>query len=371
MSDSLSKHSILNYLHCGVFVINESQELIFANQTAESIVGKSFKQLMDKSIGSIFVNSQLHAHIQLALKNHQGSIVRNCVMSLANGQQISTDYATNPWYENNELSGVIIEFNQVDRQLRIEKEARLVTQHKTNQTLMRGLAHEIKNPLGGLRGAAQLLENEFTGLEQGKELKEYTHIIISEADRLKKLVDRMLGSADITQKHCINIHQVFEHVFQLASHDLPENIKINRDYDPSIPGFYGDSEQLIQVALNILNNAIRELTPTDKDNATDNDDKPASGQILLKTRITRNFTVNQTCHPLVIKAEIIDNGPGVPTELQDKLFFPMISGYADGTGLGLSIAQSLVHLHDGLIECDSHPGNTCFRILLPITGDCR
>lgn len=371
MSDSLSKHSILNYLHCGVFVINKSQELIFANQTAESIVGKSFKQLVTNPIKAIFGSHQLDTHIQLALNHEQGSIVRNCVMSLANGQQISTDYAINPWYENNKLSGVIVEFNQVDRQLRIEKEAQLVNQHKTNQSLMRGLAHEIKNPLGGLRGAAQLLENEFNGLEQGKELKEYTHIIISEADRLKRLVDRMLGSADITQKNCINIHQVFEHVFQLASHNLPKNIKISRDYDPSIPSFYGDSEQLIQVALNILNNAIRELTQTDKDTISDHDYQQTAGHILLKTRITRNFTVNQTSHPLVIKAEIIDNGPGVPIELQDKLFFPMISGYADGTGLGLSIAQSLVHLHDGLIECDSRPGNTCFRILLPIIGDCR
>lgn len=376
MPNHLTKHSILNYLHCGVFVVDTSLQLIFANQTAETIVGKSLKQLMGRSLNEIFDSKPLQAHIQLALNHQQGSVVRNCVMKLTNGQQISTNYSTNPWHDNDKMSGVIIEFNQVDRQLRIEKEARLVNQHKTNQTLLRGLAHEIKNPLGGLRGAAQLLENEFSDIEQGKELKEYTNIIISEADRLKKLVDRMLGTAEITQMHCINIHQVFEHVYQLACHNLPNNICISRDYDPSIPNFNGDSEQLIQVALNILNNAIKELTVPDQDSIVNTSQHLSitpfsSGNILLKTRVARNFTISQRRYPLVIKAEIIDNGPGVPAELQDKLFFPMISGYADGTGLGLSIAQSLVHLHNGLIECDSQPGNTCFRILIPITGDCR
>jgi two-component system nitrogen regulation sensor histidine kinase GlnL len=360
MLELTAKNTLLNSLTCGVCIVDKTLQLVFMNQAAQAILGKSFKQLEHYRVDEIFINRGFIQHIKQAMEKEQGSIVRSRALSLFSGQRIITDYSTNPWFEEELLQGVVIEFNQIDRQIRIEKEEQLVKQHQNNQSLLKGLAHEIKNPLGGLRGAAQLLDSEFDDLDNAEELKEYTKIIIAEADRLKNLVDRMLGSSKKTDKECVNIHAVFEHVQRLVHHDLPDHIQLIRDYDPSLPDFWGNQEQLIQVILNIINNAIQELSNYPN----------THGIIKLRTRITRHLTINKQCYPLVIKAEIVDNGSGISPELQEKLFFPMISGRADGTGLGLSIAQSLVHLHGGLIECESHPRNTCFRIFLPITGDC-
>ncbi|MGV6808937.1 MAG: nitrogen regulation protein NR(II) [bacterium] len=360
MFELSTTNALLNSLTCGVCIIDQTFKLVFMNQAAQAILGKSFKQLEHCRVDEIFINRRFIHHINQAMEKEQGSIVRSRTLSLFSGQRIITDYSTNPWFEKGILQGVVIEFNQIDRQIRIEKEEQLVKQHQNNQSLLKGLAHEIKNPLGGLRGAAQLLDSEFNELSNGEELKEYTKIIIAEADRLKNLVDRMLGSPQKTHKECVNIHSVFEHVQRLVHHDLPDHIRLVRDYDPSLPDFLGNQEQLIQVILNIINNAIEELSHQPR----------TQGMIRLRTRITRHLTINKQCYPLVIQAEIIDNGSGISPEFQEKLFFPMISGRANGTGLGLSIAQSLVHLHSGLIECESHPGNTCFRIFLPITGDC-
>jgi two-component system nitrogen regulation sensor histidine kinase GlnL len=366
MSKLFSTDSILDSMTSGVCVVNTSLELLFMNQTAESIFGKSFRQMMNQPIDHICQEKQLINHISQAIQDQQGRFIRNNTLTmLHDGRTIQVNYAINPWFEGDALQGVVIEFHSLDRQIRIEKDERLLRQQKTNQSLLQGLAHEIKNPLGGLRGAAQLLESEFSDLTNGDELTEYTNIIIAEADRLKNLVDRMLGSTNIyengKQKSCVNIHEILEHVKLLVSHDLTENISLSRDYDPSLPSFVADREQLIQVVLNIVSNAAHALKRTNIDHK----------QITLKTRIVRKFTINQTMYPLMVLAEIIDNGPGIPLELQDKLFFPMISGRADGTGLGLSIAQSLINQHNGIIEFDSSPGMTRFRILIPVTGDCE
>jgi two-component system nitrogen regulation sensor histidine kinase GlnL len=212
---------------------------------------------------------------------------------------------------------------------------------------VRGLAHEIKNPLGGLRGAAQLLERELPD----EALTEYTQIIIEEADRLQNLVNNMLGPNRVPEMKSVNIHQILERVYHLVKAEAGLRLTINRDYDPSIPPIVGDMDQLIQAFLNILRNGVKAAG--------------SRGVLGITTRILRQFTIGNIQHRLVVSVEIEDNGPGIPKELQERIFFPMVTG-GDGIGLGLSIAQTLINRHHGLIEFNSKPGQTVFRVLLPL-----
>jgi two-component system nitrogen regulation sensor histidine kinase GlnL len=214
--------------------------------------------------------------------------------------------------------------------------------------MVRGLAHEIKNPLGGLRGAAQLLEREL----DSEELKEYTRIIIGEADRLRQLVNRMLGPNSRPNRSLVNIHHVLEHVRSLVKAEADSRLVVTRDYDPSIPELEADRDLLIQAVLNVVRNAVQAIS--------------ACGEIILRTRAQRQFTIGHSRHRLVLRVDVIDNGPGIAPNISETVFFPMVTGRPDGTGLGLSIAQSLVNLHNGVIECESKPGRTQFTILLPM-----
>ena len=219
--------------------------------------------------------------------------------------------------------------------------------------LVRGLAHEIKNPLGGIRGAAQLLARELPNTD----LQDYTDVIIQEADRLRNLVDRMLGPYRPPQLTSINIHEITERVCNLIEAETQGDLQILRDYDPSIPDLMGDREQLIQAVLNIVRNAMQALLAG-----------PPSqhGQITLRTRTLRQFTIGQRRHRLVCRLEIFDNGPSIAPGILDSIFYPMVSGRADGTGLGLSITQNIITRHHGLIECESVPGCTVFTLFLPL-----
>jgi two-component system nitrogen regulation sensor histidine kinase GlnL len=253
-----------------------------------------------------------------------------------------TDAANNPQ--------VLVELRQIDHHLRVEQEERLITQQQATHELLRGLAHEIKNPLGGLRGAAQLLEREISEAA----LKEYTHIIISEADRLQSLLDRMLGPNNLPNIQAINIHEVLEHVRELVQVEAGTGLRILHDYDPSLPDLLADRDLLLQSILNIVRNAAQALEN--------------EGVITLRTRIRRNFNIGSRKHRLVARIEVMDNGPGIQEDLRKQIFYPMITGRSDGTGLGLSIAQALISRHQGLIECHSQPGETIFTILLPLDG---
>jgi two-component system nitrogen regulation sensor histidine kinase GlnL len=244
-----------------------------------------------------------------------------------------------------------VELQQVDNHLRISKEEQLLTQQTTAKLLVRGLAHEIKNPLGGLRGAAQLLDLELND----PELKEYTQIIIAESDRLQGLMDKMLGPNKLPNKKPLNIHEVLERVRQLIQAEASSSLDLTCDYDPSIPTIQGDKDQLIQAILNIARNAVQALE--------------GKGNIIFKTRIQRQMTIGRKCYKLAARCDIIDNGPGIDAEMMKQIFYPMITGRAEGTGLGLSIAQSLINQHNGLIECKSEPGKTVFSIFLPMGTD--
>jgi two-component system nitrogen regulation sensor histidine kinase GlnL len=249
---------------------------------------------------------------------------------------------------------IIVELLPLEQQARQEREERLLDQAHANKELIRNLAHEIKNPLGGIRGAAQLLEMEI----DSRELTEYTQVIIHEADRLQTLVDRLL--APHRRPHVVgdvNIHEVCERVRSLILAEFPKGLRVARDYDTSIPDFRGDREQLIQTVLNIAHNACQALT-----------ERIAAGDanLIFRTRVARQVTFGKQRYKLALELHVIDNGPGVPDSIKDRIFYPLVSGREGGSGLGLTLAQTFVQQHHGLIECDSEPGRTDFKILIPL-----
>jgi two-component system nitrogen regulation sensor histidine kinase GlnL len=252
------------------------------------------------------------------------------------------------------MGEVLVELLPLEQQTRQDREERLIDQAQANKELIRNLAHEIKNPLGGIRGAAQLLQMEV----ESKDLIEYTQVIIHEADRLQLLVDRLL--APHRRPHVVgdvNIHEVCERVRSLILAEFPKGLRVVRDYDTSIPEFRGDREQLIQTVLNIVHNAAQALA----DRVLEGD-----AEIVLRSRISRQVTFGKQRYRLALELHVIDNGPGIPQEIKDRLFFPLVSGRDGGSGLGLNLAQTFVQQHHGLIECDSVPGRTDFKILIPL-----
>ena len=247
----------------------------------------------------------------------------------------------------------IVELLPLEAQAKQDREERLMDQAQATKELIRNLAHEIKNPLGGIRGAAQLLQMDIS-----KELSEYTQVIIREADRLQTLVDRLL--APHRRPHLVgdvNIHEVCEHVRSLILAEFPKGLRVVRDYDTSIPEFRGDHEQLIQALLNIVHNAAQALA-----------ERMAAGdaQITFKTRIARQVTFGKQRYRLALELHVVDNGPGVPDSIKDRIFYPLVSGREGGSGLGLTLAQTFVQQHHGLIECESRPGQTDFKLLIPL-----
>ena len=265
---------------------------------------------------------------------------------------VTVNFSATPLTSSEQVSEILVELQQVDNHLRISKEEQLLTQQNTARLLVRGLAHEIKNPLGGLRGAAQLLDLEL----HDPELKEYTQIIIAESDRLQGLMDKMLGPNKLPNKKALNIHEVLERVRHLVQAESSGSLTIKNDYDPSIPDIKADKDQLIQAILNIARNAVQAMN--------------GKGNIIFKTRIHRHMSLGRKRYKLAVKCDIIDNGPGIDADMMNQIFYPMITGRAEGTGLGLSIAQALINQHNGLIECNSEPGNTVFSIYLPMeTGN--
>lgn len=338
---------ILESLNTAVLVFDPSLRLSYLNPAGEMLLAVSARQALGQRLPDLLPGTAaMTERLEQALIDNQPYSEHEVHLHLPIDRDITVDCVVTPLLDPR--SGLLVELNQVDRTLRIAREENLLEQHQAARQLVRGLAHEIKNPLGGLRGAAQLLEREL----DNEELKEYTRIIIGEADRLRSLVNRMLGPNQLPQMRACNIHQIVEHVRNLvAAEDHPE-LALIRDYDPSIPDFKADPEQLIQALLNIVRNAAQALG--------------GKGQIILRTRTQRQFTIGQKRHKLVVRVDVIDNGPGIPPEMLETIFYPMVTGRAEGTGLGLSIAQSLVNVHGGIIECSSRPGHTEFTILLPL-----
>lgn len=343
--------SILENMHTTVLLFDEQLKLRYINPAGEMLFAVSAKRITGVAARDLLRSEELLAALEDSLKSGHPFTKRELAMEHIGEAEITVDVTAVPLSDARRKRELLVEMNSVDRQLRINREESLLSQTQTTRVLVRGLAHEIKNPLGGLRGAAQLLEREL----ESEELKEFTQIIISEADRLRNLVNRMLGPRALPQLQSINIHEIVERVRAVVQAEIPESVKLMRDYDPSIPELLADPDQMIQSLLNLVRNAAQAVGD--------------EGEIILRTRTLRQYTIGHKRYKLVARIEVIDNGPGVPDEVKEGIFLPMVTGRADGTGLGLPIAQSLINMHNGLIECESRPGRTVFTILLPLLDE--
>lgn len=343
---------ILDHLTDAVLLFDERCCLQFINLAGEMLFAVSARHVMGMRAREIFGLSDrsIETDFKRALQDGETLTKRNLVLG-SPSLPITVNLTMVPILEKDQAEGVLVQIEQVDRHLRISMEEQMLAQQNAARMLLRGLAHEIKNPLGGLRGAAQLLQREL--IEE--ELREYTQIIMDESDRLQSLVDRMLGPNKPLARESINIHKILERVRQLVQVETPSAVRLERDYDPSIPLVDGDGDLLIQAILNIVRNAAQAVGKR--------------GRILIRTRIHRQVTIGHRRNRLAVKIDVEDNGPGIPPELMSQIFYPMVTGRADGTGLGLSIAQTLINQHGGLIECTSEPGHTVFSIFLPLEMD--
>ncbi|WP_267896668.1 nitrogen regulation protein NR(II) [Salinibius halmophilus] len=328
--------------HLMVQRINGAGELMFAISSSRA-AGEPFASLVE-------FDHRLERLISQALNEQRSITLRQTELQLRNHQVLVVDISVSP-LQLNQQQTVMLELHSVDRLLRIAREEEVLAKQATSRHLIRGIAHEVKNPLGGIRGAAQLLAAEL----DRPELNEYTDIVIAEADRLRNLVDRMLGSNTLLNLQPTNVHSVLERVRQLLTVESRGAISFSRDYDPSLPDVQADAEQLIQALLNIARNAMQALLEAQTE----------APVITFRTRVVRQFTIGAVRHRLVAQVDVLDNGPGIPEELVENIFFPMISGRAEGTGLGLSIAQNIAAQHQGIIECANGP-LTRFTLYLPI-----
>lgn len=352
---------LLENMTTAVLLLDDELRLSHINSAAENLLGLSGHRHIDTRIDSFLVDADDMVRILTeTLQSGQPHTQREAILTTLRGTETiksTIDYTATP-IDDIPGSALIVEIQPIDRFLRINRDASMFSAQESNDALLRGLAHEVKNPLGGLRGAAQLLEHELVD----PELKEYTKIIIDESDRLRNLVDRMLAPSQSNKPALLNIHQVIERVRQLILAESGNRVAIYRDYDPSIPDLLGDEDSLIQVFLNIVRNAVQALTQVNYDHLFIDSRR----QIHIVTRIIRHFTIGREHHKLVCRIDIADNGPGIPDDIREQIFVPMVSGHAENSGLGLAIAQSIVNKHQGLINCTSEPGNTCFSVYLPL-----
>jgi two-component system nitrogen regulation sensor histidine kinase GlnL len=349
----LSKFQAFDWLATPIAVLKSDGAVVFVNAELEYVIGQSRRSLEGQSFLNFFSDAQPLQHALMGARTNEFAALRYDAELLRINPEESLPVHVIV-AQSDHPDEIIIEMLPIQKQTRQDREERLIDQAQANKELIRNLAHEIKNPLGGIRGAAQLLEMEM----ESKDLTEYTQVIIREADRLQTLVDRLL--APHRRPHVVgdvNIHEVCERVRSLIVSEFPRGIAVIRDYDTSIPEFRGDREQLIQAVLNISHNAAQALS----DRISDGD-----AQLTFKTRIARQVTFGKKRYRLALELHVIDNGPGVPDSIKDRIFFPLISGREGGSGLGLTLAQTFVQQHQGLIECDSVPGRTDFKILIPL-----
>ncbi|MGH8651070.1 MAG: nitrogen regulation protein NR(II) [Gammaproteobacteria bacterium] len=350
MIKSREARRLIDNLNTAVLMFDADLKLCTINASGESLLSSSSRMVCGQPAEFLFPGTALKRGMRGALETGQPFTERDLRVKVS-GCVLKVDCTVTPIADAQKNACLLVEITVVDRHSRIVREEHILSQHHATNALIQGLAHEIKNPLGGIRGAAQLLQKRLVD----DKYQEYLRVIIEEADRLRKLVDRMWGPINTPQKIKVNVHEVIEHVRRLVQAEVPETVQIVRDYDPSLPETVADRDQLIQAQLNIVRNAVQ---------AVGN-----HGRITLRTRSERQFTLGPRRYRLVLRLDVIDDGPGIPSDLQEHVFYPLVTGRSTGTGLGLSIAQSLVHLHGGLIEFSSKPGETIFTTWLPLMRD--
>jgi two-component system nitrogen regulation sensor histidine kinase GlnL len=338
----------LDQLLTGVVVLDAALCIHYMNSAAETILDGSRKRLFGQPLFSLFSYSSLNSEVlQSAIAEQQSVSDSDVSLVFADGQRITIEFIAQPLLQPDGSMQVLVELRQVDQIRRINQENSQQQQLSAAHAMIRGLAHEIKNPLGGLRGAAQLLASELPD----PTLREYTDLIINQADRLRNLVDRMLGSHQLPQRRSENIHALIERVCQLVSLSVSPTIDWQRDYDPSLPELSLAADALEQALLNMVLNACEAMGE--------------NGVLTMRTRIIHQQTIYGSRYRHCALIVVQDNGPGIAAAVRETLFYPMVSGRAGGTGLGLSIAQNVVHQHGGKIEVMSEPGHTEFLIYLP------
>ena len=343
----MSLHAGIELLSTAVLMLDDRLNVTYANPAAETLFAQGRSHLVgigfDRALPG---NDDFRQRLRQALEAETGFNDNDLLLEVE-GYPAHLHCVITP-VESPGDARLVLEFRELEQQLKIAREAKIQEQQEANRELIRNLAHEIKNPLGGIRGAAQLLERELGD----PELREFTQVIVKEADRLQSLMNRLLTPSRLPRVELLNIHEVTERVRTLLLAEFPGTLTVARDYDTSLPELAGDKEQLIQAILNVARNAAQATA--------------GSGEIRLRTRVARQVTIarNRFRHALAVSIE--DDGPGVPPDLAERIFYPLVSGREGGTGLGLSLAQSYVSQHQGLIEFESAPGSTRFTILLPV-----
>lgn len=349
----------LDLLATAVVVVDDNQAVLYMNPAAENLFEASQTSVAGLTIERLLgENAVLAAAIGYARASHSSYTEHEIEIATSGRQRLNLACTVSPADLGDPAAVMLLEFRQIDQQLRVEREARLLEQSQAHRELIRNLAHEIKNPLGGIRGAAQLLDREL----ERPALHEYTQVIIKESDRLQALMDRLLTPHRLPLPGPVNIHEVLERVRSVMLAEFPD-IAVRRDYDTSLPSLTGDREQLIQVVLNIVRNAAQAIKGSGMDSS--------SGEIRLRTRVARQVTIARRRFRHAVQIEISDNGPGIPENMRERVFQPLISGREGGSGLGLTIAHNFITQHRGAISFDSAPGRTCFTLLLPVQDDPR
>lgn len=351
MSVDNALENMLDNLSTAILVVDGQLCIAYANMAAQAMLEQSLNQLLSHPLDQYVLHTSIDlSRLKQTLHNGDGFSDSEVQLSLCDGRFLLCDLTVN-CFETAQSTALLLEIKIIEHQKRISQESQQWAQQQAARELIRGLAHEIKNPLGGVRGAAQLLEKELNN----PELAEFTQMIVEQSDRLTNLVDRLLGPNSLPMFQWHNVHRILEKVRTLASLDTNHEIVIKRDYDPSIPDLWLDQDMILQAVLNIVRNAMQALQ-----------EGTEFPEVQIITRIERQMTIHGKRYPLAVQLKVIDNGPGIPKELKDTLFYPMVTGKKDGTGLGLSIAQTLIDHHRGKIEVDSWPGHTEFTIYLPI-----
>ena len=348
-TQKLAEH-LLGSLMTAVILLDERFTIKKLNSAAEDLLHVSANAVLGSLLTDLLLgNDELVTSLRQAVTDDQPFTARNVALQLPENTIEEVDLTVS----NLETpKGLLLELHPTSRINSISQGSFTDEQQITTRSLIRGLAHEVKNPLGGIRGAAQLLERALPETE----LREYTHVIISEADRLRDLVDRMLGPWQPMQFEPVNLIEALERVIHILQGEFHADLQWQRDYDPSLPEVQGSKDQLIQAILNIARNACQALQQTER------------ARIVFKTRVVRQFTIGSVRHKQIMHLSITDNGPGIPEDLIDRVFFPMISGRSEGSGLGLSISQNIVGQHGGTLQVASRPGNTTFSVYLPFSG---
>lgn len=353
--------TLVDNLTTAVLLVHPDLTVHYMNSACETLLGISFIRIRNHHISDFIELSEDQFSFEKALmrtlETGQPYTHREAILNI-NLKDRYVDYTVSSIFSPTANKQVLlIEMQPIDRLLRISKEELNNQQHLIARHLIRSMAHEIKNPLAGIRGATQLLSRTV----KDQHIEEYTEIIINEVDRLRNLADTMLGSRQLPSYEPVNIHEPLERVRSLVLSQTKNKIPVQRDYDLSLPEVVADRDQLIQVILNISVNAVQAMTENKEFFASTNT-KPS---LIFRTRIQRLVTIQGVHHRSTIRIDIEDNGPGVPPDILESVFYPMVTGRAKGTGLGLSIAQNIMHQHQGMIECNSETGRTVFSLYLP------